>query len=100
MADVVGLNVHLRDLAILDHDRVSFASICAEEWGSREFEIPRAGEGSIGVTEEADSGGLVGVEGLAPSIHAVDEMSARCVGRLVGKSCWGHWGHWEHWVDE
>lgn len=73
MANVVWLNADLCDLAILDVDCVTLASVCAEHWGSWELKVPCAGEGSVCVAEEADTGGLVGVEGFAPSVHASSE---------------------------
>ena len=75
MADVVRLNGDLLDLAVLCNDRVPLASVRAQHGGGGELEVPRAAEGSVRVAEEADAGGLVGVEGLPPRVHA-DEVSA------------------------
>lgn len=70
MTNRIRLNGDLLDLAILRHDRVSLAAVCAEHRGSGELDVPGAGEGAVCVAEEADAGGLVGVEGLAPGVHA------------------------------
>lgn len=70
MTNVVWFNGDLCDLAVLDVDSISLASVCAKHWGCWELEIPCACKGSICVAEESDAGGLIGVKGLAPSVHA------------------------------
>lgn len=75
--NVVRLNGNLLDLAVLDDDRISLASVCAQHWRSGELEIPCSGEGSVCVTKESNSGRLVGIKGLAPCVHAAGEVSAR-----------------------
>jgi hypothetical protein len=77
--------VHALHLAILNKDRTSLASVCSQHRGGWEFEIEGAGELAGWVTEEADSRGFVGVEGLAPGAHAVvslEERSKRDKGRF------------------
>jgi len=70
MSNIVRLNVNRGDLSILSLDHISLASVCAQQWCGREFEVESAGEVSASITEESDTAGLVGIEGLSPSIHA------------------------------
>jgi hypothetical protein len=68
---VVRLNVHALDLAIQGRNRVALASVGAQERRSRELDVQGAGEGAVMVAQEADAALLVGIEGLAPRVHAV-----------------------------
>lgn len=70
-ADVIRLNIDLSNLAILNHNRISLASVVSEERCGGELEVEGAGELACWVGDEADSGGLVGIEGLAPCVHAI-----------------------------
>ena len=72
-ADVVWLDVNGLDLAILDHDSVSLASVGAQHRRSLELGVECSGEVAGGVSKEADARALVGVKGLAPGVHAVEE---------------------------
>jgi hypothetical protein len=67
MADVIRLDVHALNLASFDHEGVTLASVSAKESSGRELQIESAGEGTAGVTEEADTATLVSIERLAPS---------------------------------
>lgn len=66
MADIIGLDVHALNLASFDHESVALASVSAKERSSRELEVESAGEGTAGVSKEANTAALVGIERLAP----------------------------------
>lgn len=70
MANIIRLNANALNLAILNNSSVSLAAVCAQERSGWELEVEGAGELALWVAEEADSGFLVGVEGLAPGVHA------------------------------
>lgn len=53
-ASVVGLDVGLLDLAILNDQGVALAAVVTENGGGIEVEVESLGEGAIGVSEEAD----------------------------------------------
>ncbi len=71
MPNVIRLNGDLDDFPILGGDGVALAPVGAQHGGGGELEVPGAGEGAVGVAEEADPRGLFRVEGLAPGVHAV-----------------------------
>ena len=53
-ASVVGLDVGLLDLAILNDQGVALAAVVTENRGGIEVEVESLGEGAVGVSEEAD----------------------------------------------
>ena len=53
-ASVVGLNVSLLDLAVLDDQGVALAAVVAENGSGIEVEIESLGELAVGVGKEAD----------------------------------------------
>jgi hypothetical protein len=53
-AGVVGLNVGLLDLAVLDDQGVTLAAVVAEDGSSIEVEVESLGELAVGVGKEAD----------------------------------------------
>lgn len=53
-ASVVGLDVGLLDLAILNDQGVALAAVVTENGGGIEVEVESLGEGAVGVSEEAD----------------------------------------------
>ena len=68
---VIWLNGDRFDLASLNDNRVSFASVCAKQGSSREFNIEGTSEVSSGISKESNAAGLLLVEGFAPGVHAV-----------------------------
>ena len=69
MSNIVRLDVNLLHLAVLNHDGITLASVCAQEGCSWEFEVQGAGELSALVTKEADSAAFVFIKLLAPCVH-------------------------------
>lgn len=53
-ASVVGLNVGLLDLAVLDDQGVALAAVVAENGGGIEVEVKSLGELAVGVGKETD----------------------------------------------
>lgn len=53
-AGVVGLNVGLFDLAVLDDQGVTLAAVVAEDGGGIEVEVKSLGELAVRVGKEAD----------------------------------------------
>jgi hypothetical protein len=53
-ASVVGLNVGLLDLAVLNDQGVALAAVVAEDGGGIEVEVEGLGELAVGVGKEAD----------------------------------------------
>jgi hypothetical protein len=53
-AGVVGLDVGLLDLAILNDQGVALAAVVAEDGGGIEVEVESLGEFAVGVGKEAD----------------------------------------------
>lgn len=68
-ADVIWLDIHRLDLAVLDYQRVPLAALVAQDGRSIEFDIERTCKCTGWVSEEADTTALVRVEGLCPSTH-------------------------------
>lgn len=68
--NIVRLDMNRLNLPTLDDNRISLASVRAEEGGRGELEVPGTGEVAAGVAEEADATALVGVEGFTPGVHA------------------------------
>jgi hypothetical protein len=66
VADVIRLDIHTLNLASLDHECITLASVSAKERGGRELEVESAGEVAAGVTKEADTTALLGIKRLAP----------------------------------
>jgi hypothetical protein len=69
---VVGLDVDVGDLSILDHEGVSLASVVSQDGCGVELNIEGTGEAAVRVTEEANATALVCVERFAPGIHTVE----------------------------
>jgi len=69
MTNVVRLNEDALNLAILNGQGISLAALVAEDGSSVKFNIEGFCEFSSRISEEADAGAFVGVEGLAPRIH-------------------------------
>lgn len=72
VANVIWLNIHALNLATLNNDCISLASVCTQQWCSIEFEVPSTSEASILITEETNTTLLFGVKRFAPCICAVD----------------------------
>jgi hypothetical protein len=53
-ASVVGLNVGLLDLAVLNDQGVALAAVVAEDGGGIEVEVESLGELAVGVGKETD----------------------------------------------
>jgi len=68
-ASVVGLNVGLLDLAILNDQGVTLAAVVAEDGGGIEIEVESLGELAVGVGKEADTALLVSVKIVGPCLH-------------------------------
>lgn len=64
--NVIRLNVDALDLATLDHNSVTLATVGTEEGGSRELNVQGTGEGTAGVGQEADTAALLSIKRLAP----------------------------------
>lgn len=70
MSSVIWLDVDADELSVLGDSGESLASVGAEHWCSWEFEVEGADELAGGITEETNTGALVGIKGLAPRVHA------------------------------
>ena len=68
MADIIGLDIHALNLASFDHESVTLASVSAKESSSRELEVESAGEGTAGVSKEANTAAIVGIERFTPGV--------------------------------
>jgi hypothetical protein len=53
-ASVVGLNVGLLDLTVLNDQSITLAAVVAEDGGGIEVEVESLGELAVGVGKEAD----------------------------------------------
>ena len=76
-ACVVWLDVGAHDFAAVDDEGVALATVVAEDGAAIEGEVESFGKFAGGVTEEADAGFAVRIEGLAPRGHAVSSGYVR-----------------------